>query len=113
MEDHNAIVEKVKEFTRQYQSDAKFKAQVDADPAAALRSKGCGNILPKAGSVKVHHDDAKTIHIVFPSVSVISEASDEALDQVSGGDCAYTSTAAGRSNNYYYHPGGWGRPRDK
>ncbi|MDD9806990.1 MAG: hypothetical protein OXU34_01765 [Gammaproteobacteria bacterium] len=81
--DYNEINKSIKSLAKRYRSDSAFKAKVDADPAAALRSEGCGDLAPEGYSVKLHLNDEKTMHIVFPGA--IKSTSDEDLNTVAGG----------------------------
>jgi len=83
MDNHNEIVKKVESISRRYRSDSDFRAEVDADPAAALRNEGCADLVPEGASVSLHLNDAKTMHIVFPSA--VKSQSDEDLSTVVGG----------------------------
>jgi len=98
MYDHNEINKSIKSLAKRYRSDSAFKAQVDADPAAALRSEGCAAIVPEGVSVNLHLNDAKTLHVVFPPASGMHYAKDEALNEVAGG------RSCGRHDKYSYRP---------
>lgn len=88
MKDHCEIIQKMEGLARRYRSDAGFRTRMDADPRATLRDEGCG-ALPEGASVRLHIDDEKTMHIVFPPRPVRGSAmEDESLVGLSGGYCA-------------------------
>ena len=65
--------------------DHAFKAELIANPAAALKAEGIN--VPAGMTVTVVENTAKQFHLVLPPVPT-DELSDEALDAVAGGSCA-------------------------
>ncbi len=61
-----------------------FKAELIKDPRAAV-SKEIGQQIPADVEIKVVQETAKTFYIVLPD----NKLSDETLDAVAGGGCAY------------------------
>ena len=62
--------------------DPAFKAELIANPAAALKAEGIN--VPTGMAVTVVENTDKQFHLVLPPVPS-DELSDEALDAVSGG----------------------------
>ena len=95
MENYNESIEKMKSLARRYHSDPEFRSRMDANPAATLRGEGYEHALPKEARVRLHHDDARTLHIVFPPGPIPRIAEDdEGLGGISGGYC-YCSDCVG------------------
>ena len=67
--------------------DPAFKAELIANPAAALKAEGID--VPAGMAVTVLQNTDKQFHLVLPPVPS-DELSDEALDVVSGGYCVFT-----------------------
>jgi len=108
MYDHNQINKSIKSLAKRYRSDSDFRAKVDADPAAALRSEGCAGIVPEGFAVNLHLNDANTLHVVFPPAPRVIESGamgDEALDEVAGGICGRHSRYSYRPPSHYYPQG--------
>ncbi|MDD9805634.1 MAG: hypothetical protein OXU44_01575 [Gammaproteobacteria bacterium] len=105
--DHNEINKGIKSLAKRYRSDSAFRAKVDADPAAALRSEGCADIVPKGFEVNLHLNDAKTLHVVFPPAPSVFKGAmgDEALDEVAGGICGRHSQHSYRPPSHWYPQG--------
>jgi hypothetical protein len=64
--------------------DPAFKAELIANPAAALKAEGID--VPAGMTVTVVENTDKQFHLVLPPVPT-DELSDEALDAVAGGSC--------------------------
>jgi hypothetical protein len=64
--------------------DPAFKAELIANPAAALKAEGID--VPDGMAVTVVENTDKQFHLVLPPVPT-DELSDEALDAVAGGYC--------------------------
>jgi len=106
-------MDNVHKLVRRYHSDAGFKAEMDSDPIGVLQREGFGDtlpdtaLIPAGASVRLHTDDATTMHVVLPPVSCLEAADDEVLAHISGGDYGggggYGQTNAGAwrvSTNY-------------
>ena len=65
--------------------DPAFKAELIANPAAALKAEGID--VPAGMTVTVVENTDKLFHLVLPPVPS-DELSDEALDGVAGGVCS-------------------------
>jgi len=63
--------------------DRAFKAELIANPAAALKAEGID--VPAGMAVTVLENTDKQLHLVLPPVPTDDELSDEALDSVAGG----------------------------
>src|SRR5262249_51776509 len=70
--------------------DPAFKAQLLADPVAALKQAGIP--VPDGMTVKVVEDTNTQVHLVLPPKPV-GELSDEALDRVAAGNACATQNA--------------------
>ena len=66
--------------------DPALKAELIANPAAALKAEGID--VPAGMAVTVLENTDKQFHLVLPPVPT-DELSDEALDGVSGGFCSF------------------------
>ncbi len=66
--------------------DPAFKAELIANPAAALKAEGI--VVPAGMTVTVLENTDKQFHLVLPPVPS-DELSDESLKAVSGGFCSY------------------------
>lgn len=55
------------DFVAKYQGDAEFRAQVDLDPAAALRSEGFA--VPDGTEVRLLQSTDDDLHIVLPDTT--------------------------------------------
>jgi hypothetical protein len=66
--------------------DPAFKAELIANPAAALKAEGLD--VPAGMMVSVVENTDKQFHLVLPPVPS-DELSDESLKAVSGGFCSY------------------------
>ena len=66
--------------------DPAFKAELIANPAAALKAEGLD--VPAGMMVSVVENTDKQFHLVLPPVPS-DEPSDESLKAVSGGFCSY------------------------
>jgi len=66
--------------------DPAFKAELIANPAAALKAEGID--VPAGMAVTVVENTDKQFHLVLPPVPT-DELSDEALDAVAGGTTSY------------------------
>ena len=75
------------------ESDAAFRAQLLADPSAAL-SDLLGMPLPEAVRFTVHEESPTDIHLVIPAISNLDDAD---LELVAGGDWVsdHTSCSCG------------------
>jgi len=88
MKDYREMTRKTESVARRYHSDADFRARMDANPRATLRDEGY-RVLPEGAPVRLHIDDEKTMHIVFPPRPARDSAlGDESLVGLSGGYCA-------------------------
>ncbi len=67
-------------------SDAAFKQQLLANPAAILRENGVD--VPEGMQIQVHEATATQAHFVLPPKPF--EISDEQLDAVAGGEGGFT-----------------------
>jgi hypothetical protein len=65
--------------------DPAFKAELIANPAAALKAEGID--VPDGMAVTVLENTDKQFHLVLPPSPSTDELSDEALAAVSGGWC--------------------------
>ena len=74
--------------------DATFKAELIANPAAALKAEGID--VPAGMAVTVLENTDKQFHLVLPPVPS-DELSDEALDGVAGGTGSCVGPSAGNT----------------
>jgi Nitrile hydratase, alpha chain len=73
--------------------DPSFKAELIANPAAALKAEGID--VPAGMTVTVVENTDKLFHLVLPPVPS-DELSDEALDAVAGGKYNFSSLYCSR-----------------
>ena len=83
MKKFHDVLKSMRDVALQYSADAEFKARVDDDPVAVLREKGIDIASPKGGAVRLHVNDEKTMHIVFPPAP--GQIGDAKLGRVAGG----------------------------
>ena len=87
--DRSEILEAVRQRA---ESDAAFRAQLLADPSAAL-SDLLGTPVPDAVSITVHEESPTDIHLVIPAINNLDDAD---LELVSGsGSWVWASCASG------------------
>ena len=78
--DSRTLGELREHLTKKASTDAAFRAQLVADPRAAIKDE-LGIAIPDGFTIKVHEEQADTSHLVLPP----SAALDEAELQVAGG----------------------------
>ena len=73
-------------------TDEAFRAQLIADPKAAIKEE-LGLALPPEFTVKVHEEQADTSHVVLPPAATLGE---EDLERAAGGARYLWSDRSGR-----------------
>ena len=73
-------------------TDEAFRAQLIADPKAAIKEE-LGLALPPEFTVKVHEEQVDTSHVVLPPAAVLGE---EDLERAAGGSTWRWSDSRGR-----------------
>ena len=76
---------KIKDFARQYQTDASFRADVDANPHAAFRKIGLP--IPEGTEVKFIQSTDSTTYVALPP-DPNTEVQDESLENLAAGNGA-------------------------
>ena len=74
--------ESIREISKAWREDADFRAEVEADPKAALASRGLE--IDSPAEVRVAADTEDTVHFVFPPDPNVA-LPDGAFDGVAGG----------------------------
>ena len=72
------------DFLNAYNNDPTFRAEADADPAAAVAKKGVP--VPPGVELKLVRNDEETFHVVLPP-DPNATLDDEVLASVAGGAC--------------------------
>ena len=80
-------LDKIKDFALQYQADASFRAEADANPNAALKKAGFN--VPEGINLKFVQNTSTTTYVSFPE-DPNDMLKDESLDSLAGGYCACT-----------------------
>ena len=76
------------------QAEPEFRAQLVADPKAAIEEV-IGSEIPEAITVQVHEDSATSFHLVLPPSRELTE---EELATVSAGDLTWFGEQLGASD---------------
>ena len=74
--------ESIREISKAWREDADFRAEVEADPKAALASRGLE--IDSPAEVRVAADTEDTVHFVFPPDPNVA-LPDGAFDGIAGG----------------------------
>lgn len=80
------------DFSRRYRTDASYRREVDLHADAVL--SGMGFALLPGTDVRIAVDTPQIMHVVMPPDPNI-DLSDEALDQVAGGETVGSASTAG------------------
>ena len=73
-------------------TDLDFRAQLIADPKAAIKNE-LGLEIPGGFTIKVHEDQPETSHLVLPPAATLGE---EDLERAAGGEIYRWSDRSGR-----------------
>ena len=73
-------------------TDLDFRAQLIADPKAAIKNE-LGLEIPGGFTIKVHEDQPETSHLVLPPAATLGE---EDLERAAGGAVYHWSDRSGR-----------------
>ena len=82
-------IDKIKNFALQYQADASFRAEADANPNAALKKAGFN--VPEGTKIKFVQSTNSTTYVALPS-NPNSTVSDENLANLAAGGASCLAT---------------------
>ena len=85
------------EFLNSYNSDPAFRAEADADPAAAMERMGVP--VPSGVELKLVRNDEDTFHVIFPP-DPNATLDDEVLDSVAAGASAFSVFCGGSGGDF-------------